>query len=230
MGKYSKDDVINKIKDQIKLNNPQNIYQNAAVNYSGTTSDTNELYTEVLAKELLYNLRELDSIQVVNRDQSYKIADHSNVKINQESNRVEENIAKAMNTLSFDTLGKILDFQVPLKGKQNDHNVGKIDLISYKEDEDPKMFLIELKVFGNNETLLRAILEIYTNYKQVDTDKLLSDFNLPAGTPVIPAVVCTPECRCYEDKGELDLGSRPMLQALALALGVELFELDFSCY
>lgn len=79
-------------------------------------------------------------------------------------------------------LGKVLDYQIPLKDKQDD-KACKMDLMSFKEDENT-LYILELKVPKKNtgeetETLLRSVLEIYTYSKQVDQEKLLNDFDLP---------------------------------------------------
>ncbi len=74
-------------------------------------------------------------------------------------------------------LGKIIDYQVPLKENQSD-KYGEIDLVAQK---DRSLKLIELKIKGENEeTLLRSLLEAYTYYKLINNslDKFVDDFHL----------------------------------------------------
>ena len=72
-------------------------------------------------------------------------------------------------------LGKILDYQTPLKNKQTD-KAGKVDLVSYNSNKK-KIYFIELKWETATDTLLRCILEAYTYSKIVDKKKLIEDFN-----------------------------------------------------
>ena len=71
-------------------------------------------------------------------------------------------------------LGKIIDYQIPLKNKLY-NNAGKIDLLFFDENTSD-LNLTELKYEGNLDTLLRTILEIYTYYKIIDKDKLIKEF------------------------------------------------------
>ncbi|WP_051200666.1 hypothetical protein [Butyrivibrio sp. XPD2002] len=73
----------------------------------------------------------------------------------------------------FDGIGKIIDYQTPLKDKQIS-KAGKIDLLSVNEDI---MYILELKKPDNRETMLRCILECYTYYKIVDQNNLKKSFN-----------------------------------------------------
>ena len=73
-------------------------------------------------------------------------------------------------------MGNIIDYQVPLKGKQSD-KIGKIDLVGYSE-QNRRFSLIELKYHpsGSQETLLRCVLELYTYYKFLDKERFKADF------------------------------------------------------
>ena len=82
----------------------------------------------------------------------------------------------------FDIIGKIIDYQTPLKNVQTD-KAGKIDLLAYNEKENPKTLrILELKKLDSKETMLRCVLEAYTYLKIVDKAKLLKDFGLPEDT------------------------------------------------
>ncbi|MBI9031442.1 hypothetical protein JEZ13_05525 [bacterium] len=151
------------------------------------------------------------------------------------SNREEENFAKRITGLTLDELGTIIDYQVPLKDTLADKGLGKIDLISYNKEHNT-MFLIELKYKGNKETLLRSILESYTYYKLIDKIKLKNDFFSKLGNMnsddiiILPAVLVVPNCNPYDELEDMEIGNRPKLKALSLALGIKFFTLDFSIY
>ena len=77
-------------------------------------------------------------------------------------------------------VGKILDYQVPLKNKRSDQ-AGKIDLLAY---DGNVLRVLELKKPDTQETMLCCVLEGYTYLRTADTRKLIADFDIPAGTPV----------------------------------------------
>ena len=107
---------------------------------------------------------------------------------NKKSGREEEIIAMKLFDFSqnqgkvFDIIGKIIDYQTPLKNVQKD-DVGKIDLLAYNEKEKT-LKILELKKPDSKETMLRCVLEAYTYLKVVDKAKLLKDFELPENTKI----------------------------------------------
>lgn len=223
-----------------ELSNIVSLYKAKCVNWIGTTSDTDEYYTEIIANELLRELKDLDNIATVTRSNSYYIEEHSNIEIDLNmSNREEENFAKRITGIKLEGLGLIKDFQIPLKDTLLDSGLGKIDLISFNEETNT-VYLIELKYEGNKETLLRATLECYTYYKIVDKKKLLNDyFNNksfilnklynqidPSGIVVKAAVLVVPGCNAFTELECLESGDRPKLKALALALDISYFTLE----
>ena len=129
-----------------------------------------------------------NKIKLINRKGSYRIESHDGKIINQNSNRAEEKIAMKLFDYSqnkgeiFDKIGKIIDYQTPLKNKQTD-DAGKIDLLAYNEDTDT-LRILELKKSDSKETMLKCLLEVYTYLKIVNKDKLLKDFGLLKDTIV----------------------------------------------
>ena len=111
------------------LLNIETLYNANCVNWTGKTSDTDEFYTEVIANELLWNLKEFDKIKTITRKNTYSRENHSKIEIDLSNNRNEEIFAKRIAFLEFDEIGKILDYQIPLKDTSKDKGVGKIDLI-----------------------------------------------------------------------------------------------------
>ena len=235
---YTRQQTINELKKATQA--IDKLYNSACVNWSGETTDTKEFYSEVIANELvIYHLPDFNKISPITRQKTYCRENHKNIEIDLESNRSEEIFAKRIAYLEFEHLGIIKDYQVPLKDTQADKGVGKIDLISYNEDTKT-LYLIELKYKGNKETLLRATLETYTYFKTVDQIKLINDcFNShqfilsqvynnvnPDEIKVVPAVLVTPDCNPYTELGQMEMGERPKLKALALALDIEYFRLE----
>ena len=187
MGKvYSKDEII-KMMEEAK-SDMKNFYKKEFVNYSGETSDTKEYYTEIIAEWLLDNFYLFDTIKMISRESSYKVKTHDGKIKDEKSNHEEEKIAMELfdysqnKGVTFDIIGKIIDYQTPLKNVQKD-DVGKIDLLAYNENEKT-LRILELKRPDSKETMLRCVLEAYTYLKIVDKTKLLKDFGLPEDTVI----------------------------------------------
>ena len=182
MSTYSKNEILEEIQDM------GNFYKRKVVNYRGTTSDSKEYYTEVVAEWILKNIYLFDYIKPITREKSYKVDSHDGIIKNEESKREEEKIAMKLFDLSqnqrkvFDVIGKIIDYQTPLKDIQTD-KAGKIDLLAYNESKKT-LRILELKRPDSKETMLRCVLEAYTYLKVVDKAKLLKDFGLPENTKI----------------------------------------------
>ena len=189
MGKvYSKDEII-KMMEEAK-SDMKNFYKKDFINYSGVTSDKKSYYTEIIAEWLLDNFYLFDNIKMISRESSYKVDSHDGEIKNKNSNREEEKIAMELFNISqkegkkFYIIGKIFDYQTPLKNKQGDE-AGKIDLLAYNKDSDTGILrILELKKADSDETMLRCVLEAYTYLRIVDKAKLLKDFDLPEDTIV----------------------------------------------
>ena len=184
--KYSKNEILEMIENA-KFD-IRSFYKQDFVNYAGKTKDSREYYTEIIAEWLLSHVDLFNKIKLINREGSYRIESHDGKIINQESNRAEEKIAMKLFDYSqnkgeiFDKIGKIIDYQIPLKNIQTD-DAGKIDLLAYNEDTDT-LRILELKKSDSKETMLKCLLEVYTYLKIVNKDKLLKDFGLPKNTIV----------------------------------------------
>lgn len=217
MSSYTKQEIISTINsafEERKL-----IYKLVCINYKGKTSDTKEKYTEVIAEYLLNNFDILESsIDRITRSNSYRTESHDGI-INNESNFNEDVFCKSLLGQKMETVGEILDYQIPLKGIRND-KAGKIDLISY-EKKNNKLFLLELKrpqeSYKDDETLLRSVLEIYTYSKQINQVKFLEDFNLPNAI-ITPSVFLVEGCRAYDEYND---DSLPKIKELMNALNIE---------
>ncbi len=229
--KKTKKETIDELKKELlKIGT---LYKSKCVNWIGKTSDTNELYSEIIANELLHDIKKFDEILTVTRTNSYYTKKHCNIQIDIcKSNREEENFAKRLTGLTLENIGLIKDYQIPLKDTMKDKGLGKIDLISFNK-ETKTLYLIEFKYEGNNETLLRASLESYTYYKIVNKDKLIKNyFNSHnqieiSKINIKPAVIVVPKCNAYNELKDVELGKRPKLKALALALDIKYFTIEF---
>ena len=176
---YTRQEIISKCK--IALEDAKTFYQQDIVNYRGRTEDTNELYSEVVAEYLCENIFEfMNGIPEIIRSE-YKIDSHDG-KYDESSNRLEEKIAMKMfgmseNGREFQHIGKIIDYQTPLKAKRDDV-AGKIDLLSYNSTSN-MVYILELKEPDSMETMLRCVLEGYTYMRTVNMKKLFDDFLIP---------------------------------------------------
>ena len=189
MAEYTREEIIKKLQDSSK--DMSTLYTQTFINYTGKTTDTKEKYTEVIAEWLLNNIDLLYKIKKITRLSSYKVDTHDGKHNNQNSNRLEEIMAiEIFNQKSLNILGKVLDYQTPLKNERDD-KAGKIDIVSYNKDIKT-VYLLELKKEDSKEdekkdkkeTMLRCVLEIFTYSKILDGDKFLSDFGLPKDTKI----------------------------------------------
>jgi hypothetical protein len=194
-----------KIKEKVRealITNPATVYKRGFVNNKGCADG--ERYTEIIARELWRDIKSDDhelfqNIPKITREKSYKTKSHEKLAEREKpkkSNRDEEWIAIGMYGKTFDCIGKILDFQTPLKNNADD-DAGKIDLLSYNADENAA-YILELKKPESDETLLRCALEAYTYWKIVDKEKLLCDFGIK-GADLRKAVLVFKNCVAYKD-------------------------------
>ena len=184
--KYSKEEIIKKL--EASKSEMGQFYSEDFLNYISETSEKEGDYTEIIAGWLLDNIELFNEIKLITREKSYKVKTHDGIIKNEESKREEEKIAMKLFDSSknrgkvFDIIGKIIDYQTPLKNVRGD-KAGKIDLLAYNENEKT-LRILELKRPDSKETMLRCVLEAYTYLKVMDKDKLLKDFGLPENTVI----------------------------------------------
>lgn len=222
--KYSKEEIIKKL--EASKSEMGQFYSEDFLNYISETSDKERDYTEIIAGWLLDNIELFNEIKLITREKSYKVKTHDGIIKNEESKREEEKIAMKLFDSSknrgkvFDIIGKIIDYQTPLKNVRGD-KAGKIDLLAYNENEKT-LRILELKRPDSKETMLRCVLEAYTYLKVVDKDKLLKDFGLPENTVIkaCPFVF-------YDGKQHKEMQqNRENLGQLIKELGVEVIYLE----
>lgn len=182
---YTREKILNKCN--YAFENISTFYQADVINYRGTTLDTSELYSEIVAEFVLNNLDAFVSgIKQIYREKIYKTTSHTGEKIPNDR-RMEEKIAVEMFNMSkggkiFDHIGKIIDYQTPLKNIADDE-AGKIDLLAY---DGQTLRILELKKPDSDETMLRCVLEGFTYMQTIkDKTKFLVDFDLLEDTKIV---------------------------------------------
>ena len=224
--KYSKEEIIKKLEES--KSEMGQFYSENFLNYISETSDKEGDYTEIIAEWLLNNIKLFDEIKPITREKNYKVKTHDGKIKNEKSNREEEIIAMKLFELSqnqgkvFDIIGKIIDYQTPLKNIRAD-KAGKIDLLAYNEEEKI-LRILELKRPDSKETMLRCVLEAYTYLKVVDKDKLLKDFGLPEDTEIKACAFVFYDGKQHKEMKEIK-DNRKNLGKLIGKLGIEVIYL-----
>ena len=224
--KYSKEEIIKKLEES--KSEMGQFYSENFLNYISETSDKEGDYTEIIAEWLLNNIKLFDEIKPITREKNYKVKTHDGKIKNEKSNREEEIIAMKLFELSqnqgkvFDIIGKIIDYQTPLKNIRAD-KAGKIDLLAYNEEEKI-LRILELKRPNSDETMLRCVLEAYTYLKVVDKVKLLKDFGLPENTEIKACAFVFYDGKQYKKMQEIK-DNRKNLGKLIEKLGIEVIYL-----
>ena len=147
-------------------------------------------YSEEIAKLLLNEFEDVKINYAGLRKNYFHLNDHygqcqlsTNI-----SQHVEKRFCRALfNLKKLPLLGKMLDYEVPLKEKRESKH-GDIDLLSYKNG---KLFIIEAKKIGSSESVLKAILETYVYSKLVyaTKDAFYADFKINSGVTIKPVVL-----------------------------------------
>lgn len=195
-------------------------YNASCLTWGGKTSE-GFYYSEAIAENLLRlgiknRLSQISPIQRKN----YKV-DHDGVT-QRRTSRYEEICAKALYKRDLPYIGRIIDYQVPLKALQAD-KAGKIDLISYRDNPKNDALIIELKFKGNKETLLRAALEISTYYHMLSHENFLASYDEFTGfkpLDIKKALLLGEGTRSYDDARDLDRfpNAKRLLQELEMEL------------
>ena len=187
-------DISNSFSEAAKLENPFLFYTEDFLNYKScliTEEGKKQPVTDYIAQRLLANPI-ISNISDVTNPEKYLVGhDGKQKKI---TNRIEERFAKALFTAHQNNIDKfkqtdfgyIVDYQTPITRDSSTTGYGKIDLISIS-DKKQKNYLLELKRSNSEETLLRAVCEIYTYFKQIQPDNLIKE--LPNNYDFVPAVL-----------------------------------------
>ncbi len=225
-GIYNGKHILDELKNHVEKCDVAGLYRYAYLNHTDITSDSRERNTEIIAKYLLENTDILSDIRTITREKSYD-AGHEKIEMDPGSPRNEEQFARSILGDEYEYLGKIIDYQTPLKNVQKD-NAGKIDLLAYNESKNI-LYLIELKYIGNKESLLRCILEIETYSRIVNEDKLMYDFGKKISNTrdaaIRKAVLVFKDSQPYRDFHDLS-STNPYTRKLMKILGIDLLTLN----
>lgn len=210
---YTQKDTINQLHESLKK--ADQLYNSDCINWTGKTLGANkEYYSEVIAAELLQQHRMdlLKGIEAIGRSDYFVRSHELNMK------RREELFAKSLFLFELEVLGKVIDYQIPLKNKRSD-KAGKIDLVTIKNDI---AYIVELKYAGNKETLLRAVLEIVTYYQLLNKNKFMEFLECKGlrCKRIKKAVLLSEDSNAHKEIQ--DLANRPKLNELIKNLDVEI--------
>lgn len=205
------------------------LYKQNFINWSGCSENAIP-YSEIISRILIENdfLNLIKMIEPIKREEVYperKLRWMKDKNTIDSHLRREEHIVYLMHDTNVKySFGKMVNYQIPLKGKQNDKS-GKIDFIAI-DDIRQVVNLCEIKNDLSNETLLRCVLEIATYYQQLDyisfkrymLDKFCVDY------PIMKVVVIFKETKPYKDYCKLN--SMPRLRKVIDLLSVKIVVLD----
>ena len=168
----------------LKTDNLLTLYKHPCIMLRpGTKTKEGYPYSNVIS-EYLININIIEQYKnnknIISRHDYYKnylMPNHkplSEDEINtlSEQERKEEWEARSFLNNNFLYLGKIIDYQTPIKGVKTD-TAGKIDILAY--NKEGYITLIEYKRQDNPENLVRAILEICTYFYQIDKKQLIEE-------------------------------------------------------
>ena len=232
---YKEADVRKGVQTKLK-ENPNSFYREALLNYKGKTVDSDTLLTEVIADELIKNYDQVSKIGRNTPIRKTKSFNREHVGVATVKARIqrfgylgynEKLLAIALyNSKQSYCLGDIFDYEVPIKEVQTDKH-GRVDLVS-TDALNHSVKLIELKIKppndNNDETLLRALLEIYTYYKLISDSygKFLEDYKLSTKEyqRFQPAILT--DKHALSGQALLNLKKHPRLQALISKMNNEI--------
>jgi hypothetical protein len=147
-------------------------------------------YTEWISEWIKESLGEIRLVTDGLRQRTFRCGDHTGqIKLQTGIEQItEKRMLRAMfNQVEVPVLGKVLDYEVPLK-ETDDAEHGDIDLLCVQSDE---ALCVEAKKPGASESILKAILQafVYTSLVATCRDRFLTDFGLQTTCSLTPAVL-----------------------------------------
>lgn len=227
MPNYTYDALISLCDEAIM--SPSIFYKEGFIKSEEILEDGKTLRTEAIAKYILDNFEQFDKIGSISRKKTYKTAGHDgDISKSRDPKISERKLAKILFSLSFNSdyryeeIGKLLDYEIPLKNSLKDKGVGTIDLLAINDDKR-KAYILELKKEDSPESMLKCVLEGYTYSRIVDKKRLFDSFDIPEDYMLVPAVFVFKHKEQWNQIQELKAGKRPMLKDLIKQLSVETF-------
>jgi hypothetical protein len=156
------------------------------------------------------------------RERTFRTRDHSGqseLQTGIEQFTEKRYVRAIFNLRQMPPLGKIIDYEVPLK-ETRDAKHGDIDLLCLVSGA---ILCVEAKNPLECESILKAILQafVYTSLAAIRHDQFLADFELP------PTLLLTPAIMIGKESGsQLQWGKYPHLGKLVRMLNTELAKSD----
>jgi len=174
-------------------------------------------YGEWVASLILSRLDQINLVLTDFRQSGFRVGDHrGQLQLQTDiAQFTEKRFCRAMfNRSQVPLLGRVIDYEVPLKGTQNAPH-GDIDLLSA---DNGKALLIEAKKPGTNESVLKAILEAFAYSSLVATVRstFLQEFSLPQSSELVPVVLTFPSASSGRQLAGID--RLPRLRRLIVGL------------
>lgn len=228
---------VQEMYDNIKKN-PANFYAQPFLNDRScylNEDNRKRVTSNWIAEQLLYDML-LDDIDKVESPDTYLIKEHTKPvpenttgKVNREEEKVAHRLFEREDYIGSD-IDFLADYQVPIcrdsaKKKDKSTNYGKVDLVSVSEAKK-EIYLMELKTYSSEETLLRCVCECYTYWKQIDHKKLANEIALKYSKPEYAFYKVVPTVLVFDGQYQhlqLRSGYLHSLQELMVKYGVRFF-------
>lgn len=165
-------------------------------------------YSESIATLILEVFPNIELTTLGLRQTSFRVGDHrGQAKLQTNiAQFTEKRFCRALFNASSETvLGEILDYEVPLKAVQGAKH-GDIDLVA-RIDEG--LSLIEAKQPKSSESILKAMLQVYTYSMLVSSVKrqFSMEYGMIENTPLIPVILTFKQAKSAKQLSELKHGS-----------------------
>lgn len=222
---YSTKEILDKIREyEVGKKDITYLYKESFINHRSKVIDSESYCTEIIAERLLNNIELLKNIKNISRETTYKTKSHqdiTNKKINNTNRKEEITAINMLEQSNIVGIGKIIDYQIPLKNKRDDHNkgIGKIDLLAVDEK---RLRILELKIEDSSETMLRCVLEAYTYSKVLNKEKFFKDFELDKKLEIVCCPLVFLNSKQYKELEE----ERKYLKELMKKLKIETIVID----
>lgn len=180
-------------------------------------------YTDEVSRLILHDFDRVEINYEHLRTGDFRIKDHHGqcTLMTPISQITEKRFLRAMYNLhTVKLLGKIIDYEVPLKAIQSAHH-GDIDLLAIDKH---KVRLIEAKKPGSNESLLKGVLQVYTYAKLVRRvrNEFLRSYDIQGDVELSPVVLTFDSAA--SGKQLLNPGDYPEMKALLKKLNHDLLD------
>lgn len=202
------------VNDYKKLKNWKEIYQWKRITSRGNS--------EIISEWLLRDFEKIKFDKFGLRENNFKINVHEGYcELQTEITQfTEKRFCRALfnkyNKIEHPLLGKILDYEVPLTAPKQEKtkkvNQGDFDLVSKRNGS---ILVFEVKKAQSNESLLKAILQIFTYVTRLADSNLINKFledYIPNEKKIIPCILTFDNAASGKQISEI--GKYPELQSL----------------